>query len=343
MTPESLINNESLYAFDIGNEDALNNAVENVMSDLHELSWLGVIPSVGKPYGIPIPKRGTEAYYRKRMAPKIEMVKDVSEKLGWFDYIPVLFTMTTDTKLFASQTSAWIEHKKSVNRVICWAKKGASGKRKRAYHLKDGTTREFTNPRPKVILFFRVPEDTESHYPAPHILFLFSREELLFLPMSREKALSLFNDELTCICDKLGFTKVSFPKGSFPDMDIAVDYITKYLGKQMNPANPKYNSHRSITWMVCLRSVGCRSYSMSNEWKVLYKKLHSDGGSGDLNYTISNSNVVKNIVYFFNEPFRDLEHFMDFFTVSYCQKPPPFKLEYVYDCMQKEWIVIEKY
>ncbi|MBE3137331.1 MAG: hypothetical protein IMZ43_08095 [Thermoplasmata archaeon] len=340
---------KSVFTFDIGDEDSLAVAVDYVKSSLHECYYLGVVSEDEAPYGIVLYKRGTSGYYQKRIAPRIEELLDVSDKLGLIGYFGVLFTFTTDTKLFASQSAAWISMRENVNRILSWARKGASGKRKRVYHLPDGSERVFVNPRPAIRLYIRVPEDTEARYPAPHVLFFFCESDFTSLPMSKKAAVDLFNEELTCVCDEQGFTHISDFRHGFTDSSSAVTYCMKYIGKQMNPRNPGYDGSRGLTWMVCLRSVNCRMYSMSNMWRELYHKLHvvneirddrvshphegvdPVGRLGGLNNTVKcNSNVVSQVCYFFNEPFDSLSDFMDFFRDFLTSvEPPPLKPEHV--------------
>jgi hypothetical protein len=116
--------NCDLFVFDIGDEDSLNLAVNRVLWSVDQPSFMGVVPADGDPYGLILYNRGSEGYYRRYIAPRIEMLHDVAEKLSFLSFFGVLFTFTTDTKLFASQTGAWLSMKENVNRVLSWARKG---------------------------------------------------------------------------------------------------------------------------------------------------------------------------------------------------------------------------
>jgi len=360
----------SPYVFDIGDEDFVSVAVERVSSDLYDVGYVGKYPCDGSdPSGFIVHKRGTEGYYRQHISPRIEELHDVADKLGLIGYFGAFISLTTDTKRFASQTSAWLFMKENSNRIMSWARKGATGDRSRVYHLESGLfsilyaqygkdpsrfvqldpdtcSVRFSNARPRVHLYLRVAEDTEARYPAPHVLVFFSRSDFVDLPITEVDAVRLFNDELSCVCDKQGFTHLSEDfKYEFNDPSSAVSYCTKYLGKQMNPLNSEYDSDRGLSWMVCLKSVGVRMYSMSNSWRVLYNDLHgivsevrSDRSChphegvdpcGVLSVTglnstyIDNSNVSKPIYKYFGESFPDLFSFLKFFSCFVRDVDPP--------------------
>jgi hypothetical protein len=178
----------------------------------------------------------------------------------------------------------------------------------------------FSNVRLPLKAYIRVAEDTEACYPAPHGVFYFSSEELLGVSLTKKMFIQLFNDELTCECDEQGFTHVSAFPENVDDSTFAVSYATKYIQKQMNPSHVGYNAKRSITWMVCLRSVGCRMFSMSNIWNEWYIALHHSGG---LNNIKNNSNDSRNFCYHFADDFFDLDGFTKFFKDFLTYSDPP--------------------
>jgi hypothetical protein len=335
--------------FDIGDEDSLHDAVAQAMWSIDRHSYLGVVPEKGEPYGMILYNRGSSEYYRRNIEPRIELLHDVAEKLSFIGYFGVLFTFTTDTKLFGSQTGAWLSMKDNVNRVLSWARKGATGKRRRVHRVSDAVFKTmvdyytkhpsrfveldaddnivvFSNVRLPLKAYIRVAEDTEACYPAPHGVFYFSNGELLGVVLTKDAFVQLFNDELTCECDEQGFTHVSAFPENVDDSTFAVSYATKYIQKQMNPRHIKYDMMRSVTWMVCLRSVGCRMFSMSNIWRDWYRDLHG------LNNIENNSNDSVNVCYHFADDFCDLNVFMVFFKDFLTYADPPsdhFVREYV--------------
>jgi hypothetical protein len=190
--------------------------------------------------------------------------------------------------------------------------------------------------------YIRVAEDTEACYSAPHGVFYFSNEQLCNVALTKDQFVQLFNDELSCECDEQGFTHVSeFPE-NVDDSAFAVSYATKYIQKQMNPSHVKHDQKRSVTWMVCLRSVGCRMFTMSKTWNAWYNDLHSvfevkqdrllhPHGGGDpcgrldigLNNIKNNSNDSANLCYYFRGDFHDMNYFMKFFQKFLTFGDPP--------------------
>jgi hypothetical protein len=254
---------KSSSVFDIGDEDSLNHAVTRALWSVDRHSYLGVVPEHDEPYGMVLHNRGSSEYYRRYIAPRIELLHDVAEKLSFIGFFGVLFTFTTDTKLFGSLTGAWLSMKDNVNRVLSWARKGANGKRKRVHRVSDAVFKTmvdyyekhpsryveldasdnsvvFSNVRLPLKAYIRVAEDTEACYPAPHGVFYFSSEELVSVPLTKEMFVQLFNDELTCECDEQGFTHVSAFPENYDDSTFAVSYATKYIQKQMNPSHKGY-------------------------------------------------------------------------------------------------------
>jgi len=331
-----ILTSKHIYCTDIGDENGFLDACENyeqTMNDDYLIAFSNI--ETNELSGKTVYKRGTKGYYEHVLKPKINLMKYVSECFQNLDIVPVLYTFTTDTKNFASQTSAWLSTKEDMNRTLTFLRKSATGKRERIHYHTNGKINVFKKPRPSIIAYYLICEDNASHYPAYHLLALYAGSALgvakteKLTNILRKRRLRSINDELTSLqqLHGFGFTKISEPKKEFVSIFDAVDYMTKYLSKGFDTKHKQYVQERSIAWITCLKTTGKRLFTMSRNWKTWYNQATEKKGGNDLNIPHNaNSNDNKKRFHLLavsnskNGQFSNLIEMLTYYTAK---KPPP--------------------
>ena len=342
---ESLIDvltSKNVYCTDIGDDNGFMNACQHYEQTMNDNFLLAFADEDDKLSGKTVYRRGSKGYYNHVLKPRIDLIKNVSNCFEGLDIVPALYTFTTNTANFASQTSAWMGTKEDMNRTLTFLRKSALGKRDRIYVKDDGSVKVFSRPRPAILAYYLISEDTAAHYPAFHLLVLYNGSDLgtaktdKLTGIVRRQHLRLINDELTCLqqLHGFGFTKISEPKKEFCSIFDAVSYMTKYLSKGFDSSHKEYDVSRSVAWISCLKTTGKRLFSMSRVWTKWSDQSTTKKRENDLNINYSvNSNVKKRKYRLLaisndkNGQFSSLVDMLLFFTA---RKPPPDVLEVVF-------------
>ncbi|MCX6665952.1 MAG: hypothetical protein NT038_07855 [Euryarchaeota archaeon] len=332
-----LFNPKQIYAVDIGDDVGFQSACEHYESTMNDPYFIALRnKKTGQIIGKQIYKRGTLQYYKQTVKPKTNIIKDIGDILQLTgDCIAVFFTLTCDTKKYGSQTGAWLEAPKDVNRVLTWARKGATGKRKRVYHSPNKPQREFKNQRPKIEAYYMIYENTVSLYPTFHVLMIFNVKDLSPYPSARKYQLRAFNDEMTCVY-RQGFTNITELRSKkFADISYAVNYTTKYVSKALNENHPKYDRNKSIGWMTTLKCTGKRLFSMSRKWKTWHDQLYKNSLDEHI-YANSNDNCNNWELYCVR--IGGFKNLSDFIEDCIAFRPPPGKIIFLYDSSKRKWV-----